>query len=136
MTTQVINPLLLSRSLEAALADVRYELYVGKVPETPPDAYVVLYPNGGTARPERLGAGMRRLRWNARTVCVGRSPDQCMNTVAIVRDHVAGIRLEAGHRSSSRLVEVDEGAVIVKDETVDLTDVRFSFTLHWRMSSR
>lgn len=129
-----MNPLQLSQALEALLdGDPRFLLEVGKVPTTPPDAYAVLYPDAGIVSPARLGGEIRALKWNPRCVCVGRTTDQCINTVAIVRGLATGVRLDPS-RSASKLIEVDEGARIVKAENVDLSDIRYSFTIRWRLS--
>ena len=112
-------------------SDTRFAVYDGKVPSTPTAAYVVLYPDPGIASKGRLVAAHRPLQWNLRAVCVGKSTSQCMNTVRLVRDLLAGWRPDED-KSVSPLNEQDNQAVLFKDES-DLQDIRWSYTLHYRI---
>jgi len=112
-------------------ADSRFDVFDGAVPTTPAGAYVVLFPDAGAALRGRLIGEHSLLRWDVRLICVGRSPQQCMNTVAIVRGLLAGWRPDPD-RSVSPLNEQDNQASLLKDES-NLQDIRYSFTLHYRI---
>lgn len=130
-----MDPLQLTQELEVLLTDTRFALFTGEVPTTPPDAYVILWPDAGISWSDRLGGGSNRLTWGARAVCAGRSVHQALNTTVIVRSLAVGARLDPTNKSASQLREIDEGARPIKDESDDHADIRWSNTLHLRMAT-
>lgn len=127
----IATPLDLYATIKDRLTDQRFQFYDVVVPSTPGVAYVVGYPTPGVARAARLVGSHSRIQFDIRLVCVGRSPAQCLNTVQIVRDLLVDWHPDPAVVASG-LAEVDNAASLIRDET-SLTDVRFSFTLQYRL---
>lgn len=128
------TPLVLHDKIMTRLnSEHRFVTFDARVPDSAANAYVVVYSTGGDARRERLTAVHNVIRWETRIVCCGRSPSQAINTTNLVRDLLTDWRPD-DDPATSPLNERDDGAALVKDET-DLTDVRYSFTLHYRLST-
>jgi hypothetical protein len=128
-----VTPLDLWDAIAARLdGDARFAFYEGAVPDSPPSAYVVGYPNPGIAYGDRLKHAHNRVQFDAYLVCVGRSTSQCVNTAQIVRGLLADWRPDDSG-SASALVEQGDGAPLIKDETSNQADIRWSHTLHYRM---
>lgn len=125
------TPLDLYTKIKSRLADSRFTFYDGAVPATPASAYVVGYPSPGAARRDRLTQRHTRLQFDVWLVCVGRSTSQCVNTVQIVRDLLTDWRPDL-LLPASALAEQDNDAAVIRDES-DLSDIRYSFTLQYRM---
>lgn len=125
------DPLTLYGKIKSRLDSTKFALYDGTVPATPAQAYVVSYPSPGLAYAGRMTGSHNRLQVDLRLVCAGRSNSQCINTVRIVRDLLADWRPDDA-LAASPLVEQNNDASVIKDES-DLQDVRYSYTIHYRM---
>lgn len=112
--------------------DTRFAFYDGNVPDSPASAYVAGYPNPGSTYGDRLKQGSNRMQNDFYLVCVGRSTRQCLNTAAIVRSLLSEWKPDES-ADASALVEQPDGAPLIKDETSNQADIRWSHTLHYRM---
>lgn len=86
--------------------------YLVDLPERPGDAYVVIYPAAGIARPGGYNGAPTRQRDELRVMCVSNSPGGVTRLLEAVRARLTGWNPAINDPSQGPLVESDTGPII------------------------
>lgn len=107
--------------------------YLVEVPDSPGDAYVVIYPAAGLVRPGGYNGSATRQRDETRVMCVSNSPTGVTRLLETVRARLTGWHPNLTDPSQGPLVESDTGPIIptrVEDTTL------YSLTIVYRAHRR
>lgn len=122
------EPSLVNAAIKSRLDEIDHVSFYdpGKVPQTPPGAYVIRYPGLGITNQERYDGKHYGLRLEYTVMCVSNSIQGVMDVVNLVRGKIDGWRPPVS-TSIDPLTESMIG-IIVPDTSVP-GDTRYSVTM-------
>lgn len=107
--------------------------YLVDVPDHPGDAYVVIYPSAGMARPGGYSGSPSRQRDEVRVMCVSNSAAGVTRLLEAVRSRLTGWNPNLTDASQGPLIESDTGPIIsTRTESTTLHSLTIVYRAHRR----
>ena len=109
------------------------QVYTLEAPTPPGRAYIVLYPDPGRSRPEKVAAVHTDHADRLAAMAVSDTVNGAQRIAGWIRDQLTGWNPNPGDTSQGPLTETDAGPAI---DDRDHTVVRYSLTIFYRASRR